>query len=49
MPTIGLTVAGVYADKSLGTKPWLMVSGIVLGAVVAGLLVKRQLQGVNDK
>lgn len=49
MPTIGLTVAGVYADKSFGTKPWLTATGIVLGAVIAGLLVKRQLQEVNDK
>lgn len=49
MPTIGLTVAGVYADKSFGTKPWLSAAGVVLGAVIAGLLVKRQLKEVNDK
>ncbi len=49
VPTIGLTVAGVYADKSFGTKPWLSAIGVVLGAVIAGLLVKRQLQKVNDE
>lgn len=49
VPTIGLTVAGVYADKSFGTKPWLTAGGIILGAAIAGMLVKRQLQKVNDK
>ena len=49
VPTIGLTVAGVYADKALGTKPWLTTIGIVLGVIIAGLLVKRLLQEVNDK
>lgn len=48
VPTIGLTVAGVYADKAFGTKPWLTVVGIGLGALIAGLLVKRQLHEVNN-
>ena len=49
VPTIGLTFAGVYADKSFGTKPWLTTGGIILGTVIAGLLVKRQLQKVNNE
>lgn len=48
VPTIGLTVAGVYADKMFGTKPWLTVAGIGLGTLIAGLLVKRQLHEVNN-
>lgn len=47
IPTIGLTVAGVYGDKAFGTKPWLMIAGIALGATIAGLLVMRQLKKVN--
>ena len=47
VPTIGLTVAGVYADKALGTKPWLTAIGIVLGVTIAGLLVKRLLQDIK--
>ncbi|MFZ2836234.1 MAG: AtpZ/AtpI family protein [Candidatus Saccharimonadales bacterium] len=47
IPTIGLTVAGAYGDKAFGTKPWLMIAGIALGATIAGLLVVRQLKKVN--
>jgi len=43
VPTIGLTTLGFTIDKTYGTKPWLMIIGIVLGAVIAGMLVKRQL------
>lgn len=47
IPTISLTIAGVYGDKALSTKPWLTVAGIILGATIAGLLVTRQLKKVN--
>jgi len=31
---LGLTFAGVWLDGKLGTKPWLMLLGLVLGMVV---------------
>lgn len=51
IPTIGLTVLGLLADKALHTTPWVMTFGIVLGVVVAYLLVRKQIKEVkqNDK
>lgn len=43
MPSVGLTLVGAWLDRLYGTKPWLMLIGIVLGFLGAGLLVKKQL------
>jgi hypothetical protein len=47
VPTIGLTVLGLLADKWLGTTPWLMTLGIILGTLGAYALVRRQIKGVR--
>lgn len=47
VPTIGFTILGVIADRQLGTKPWMTTLGIIIGVIVAGLLVRRQLQKVK--
>ncbi|MGH7356697.1 MAG: AtpZ/AtpI family protein [Candidatus Rokuibacteriota bacterium] len=44
--------AGYYADRWLGTKPWLTVIGLVLG-IVAGFVnlfrsVNKAAQGMDD-
>jgi len=51
IPTIGLTVLGLVIDKQLHTTPWIMILGIVLGTLTAGLLVRRQMKEVrkNDQ
>lgn len=49
VPAIGLTLLGVWLDMLLDTKPWLMVSGIVLGAFFAVLLVKVQFDRLKVK
>lgn len=51
VPTIGLTVLGILADKQLRTAPWLMIAGIVLGGCLAYMLVRRQINKVktNDE
>lgn len=50
IPTIGTTLLGLWADKQLGTSPWFLIAGIVLGAIGAALLVRRQLKRLfNDK
>ncbi len=43
VPSVGLMLIGIWLDQILGTKPWLMIVGLVLGVVVAILLVKQQL------
>lgn len=47
VPTIGLTVLGLLADKWLHTTPWIMIVGIVLGALGAFILVRRQMKEVK--
>lgn len=43
IPGVGGILLGVWADRTWGTTPWLMIAGIILGFTVAGLLVWRQL------
>lgn len=49
IPTVGLAFAGFYLDEIWDTKPWLMLTGAVLGAVLAGLLIRKQLRKVNQR
>jgi len=42
VPIVGLAVAGVWADRTLGTKPFMTIFGIVVGIVIAAYLVRRQ-------
>jgi hypothetical protein len=48
IPTIGLTVLGLLADKQFHTTPWIMVAGIIVGTLIAALLVRRQIKKVNE-
>ena len=45
VPTVGLLLVGHYLDIRYHTKPWLMLVGVGIGALVAALLVKRQVVG----
>lgn len=47
VPTIGLTVAGLFADKQLRTKPWIMIVSMGVGVVLAWLLVRDQIKKVK--
>ncbi|HEX7483604.1 MAG TPA: AtpZ/AtpI family protein [Candidatus Saccharimonadales bacterium] len=47
IPTIGLTILGLMADKWLQTTPWIMVVGIILGAYLAYVLVRNQIRKVR--
>ena len=49
VPTVGLFLLGVWADRQFATKPWLMFAGVVLGFVGAYLLVNKQLGRVKRK
>ena len=44
IPTIGLLLVGRHFDVRFDTKPWLMLAGVVVGAVIAMLLIQNQLK-----
>lgn len=43
VPSIGLLLLGLWGDAHFGSKPWLMLAGLVLGVAIAIYLVKMQL------
>ena len=47
VPSIGFTLLGVWGDTVIATKPWLMICGVVFGFVMAGVLVKRQIDSTK--
>jgi hypothetical protein len=47
VPSVGLTIAGLLLDKQFGTKPWLMITGVILGVLIAILLIRMQLKKVE--
>ncbi|MBL8159678.1 AtpZ/AtpI family protein [Candidatus Saccharibacteria bacterium] len=47
VPSVGGTLLGVWGDNSFHTKPWLTLTGIVLGCALAVLLVRQQLTSVK--
>lgn len=49
VPSVGLTLLGVWADSQFGTKPWLMALGVVFGFLGAFLLVKKQVVGIKKR
>jgi len=49
VPSVGLTLLGVWADSQFQTKPWSMVAGILLGFLGAFLLVKKQIGSIKAR
>lgn len=49
VPTIGLTVLGIVADRHFLTTPWATIVGICIGVVIATILVCRQLKTLQKK
>ncbi len=47
IPVIVFVVGGIIADRSLDTKPWFTLLAVVLGFVVSGFLLKKQLEAVE--
>ncbi len=45
-PTLTMAILGAWADKVFGTQPLLAFIGVLVGAGIAGLLIKRQLTKV---
>lgn len=46
-PILLFTIIGIFADRHLGTKPWLTLLGVAIGFVGAGLLIKQLIAAVS--
>ena len=46
VPSVGLTLLGVWLDKTYQTGPWLLFTGIILGLLLAILAVALQLKKI---
>lgn len=49
VPVVLMAMLGLMADKSFGSAPWLTLLGMVIGFIIAGLLLKRQLAAVEQE
>jgi len=47
VPSVGLTIAGLLLDKQFHSSPWLLIAGVVIGALLAVWLVRMQLKKVK--
>lgn len=48
VPSIGLALLGWYADSQFGTKPWMLLVGIAIGAALAYVLVRNQINRIKE-
>jgi len=46
IPSVGFTLLGVLLDKQLGTTPWAMIAGVIIGVAAAIGLVRLQMKKV---
>lgn len=49
IPVVLCAALGIWADLSIGSKPWLTLLSVIFGFVLAGLLLKRQLDAVSKE
>lgn len=49
VPIVGLLLLGVWIDKTYDTLPWAMIVLLIIGILIAGELIRRQLNIVNKK
>lgn len=47
VPVLLFAGTGIFADRKADSAPWFTLLGVVLGFVVAGLLIKKQLARVE--
>lgn len=47
VPTILFVGLGIWADLTVGTKPWLTFLGLAIGLIVASFLIRAQIKKVQ--
>ena len=48
-PVLGLFAIGAIIDFNFGLRPWGMITGTILGTVVAGILVYIQIRSIKKE
>ena len=46
LPSVGMTLLGVWLDGKFETTPWLLFAGVVLGLFIAVVAVRLQLKKI---
>lgn len=49
VPVVIFAGIGIFADVQLASKPWLTLTGMIIGFALAALLVKQQLGGIAGR
>lgn len=49
VPTVGGLLLGSFADDRLGSKPWGLIIGAIIGVAVTSLLIKKLFQKIRRK
>lgn len=44
VPVVLFACLGIVIDRATGSKPWVTLLGVVIGFIVAGFLIKKQLE-----
>ena len=47
IPVLIFAGGGLYVDRQLESAPWLTLLGMVIGFIIAGMLIKKQLADVE--
>lgn len=48
-PVLLCVGGGIWTDLKFGTKPWVTLSGLVIGFGIAVLLIRQQIHAVNKR
>lgn len=46
IPIVVFALVGRYADKALGTSPWMLLAGIVISIIISSALVYRKVKKI---
>jgi F0F1-type ATP synthase assembly protein I len=49
IPVLLFAGTGIFVDRQIGSKPWCTLLGTVIGFVIAGWLVKKQLDAAEQE
>lgn len=49
IPSVGGTVVGIWLDRTIGSRPWFTIVGVIVGAAIAFGLVYLQIKTPSQK